>query len=136
MLSFPVFAKLQPGLLPSSRCRRLPRDPLSLLFATHTDPRSCKSFSCHSYKNMGGVYELFPLWNSPLGRPPWRAIRPKPLCAPRAQIERTNCALFRNNSFPCHTCLLHGGEGGTPLSSSLPPCFTSLPCPCSRRGLS
>src|ERR1700674_209919 len=43
---------------------RMPRDPLSLLFATHTDSTSCKSFLCHSYENTGGVYQLFPLWNS------------------------------------------------------------------------
>ena len=39
---------------------------VSSLFATLTDSASCKSFSCHSYENMGGVYELFPLWNSAL----------------------------------------------------------------------
>ena len=33
-------------------------------------------------------------------------------CTQTALCERTNCALFRNNSFPCHTCVFHGGEGG------------------------
>src|ERR1700674_3728304 len=66
MLFFPVFAKLQPGLFPSSLCGRMSRDPLSLLFATHTDSTSSKSFLCHSYKNTGDVCQLFPLWNPPL----------------------------------------------------------------------
>jgi|ERR1700674_156023 len=66
MLFFPVFAKLQPGLFPSTSSGRLPRDPLSLLFATLTDSTPCKSFLCHSYENTGGVVELFPLWNLPL----------------------------------------------------------------------
>jgi len=58
----PVFAKLQRGVFPSSCCRRLSRARLSLLFATHTDSTSCKSFPCHSYENTGGVYQLFPFW--------------------------------------------------------------------------
>jgi hypothetical protein len=33
------------------------------------------------------------------------------LCAPRAQTERTNCALFRSNSFACHTSVFNGGVG-------------------------
>ena len=35
----------------------------SLLFATHTDLPSRKSFVCHSYENNGGVCQLFPKRN-------------------------------------------------------------------------
>ncbi len=48
---------------------------LSLLFATHTNSSSRNPFVCHSYENNRGVYQLFPLWNSRLARPPWRAGR-------------------------------------------------------------
>src|SRR5713101_9462327 len=68
---------------------------------------------------MEGVYELFPLWN-------WRLVsRPKPLCAPRAHKERTNCAFLRNNSFAYHTCVSSGGRGVSPLPKK-PHCIFPL----------
>jgi hypothetical protein len=38
-------------------------EPVSLLFAIHTNSPSRKSFICHSYENTGGVHQLFPKWN-------------------------------------------------------------------------
>jgi hypothetical protein len=72
MLSFRVFAGYH---FDSSDRLPWPRPSLSPLFATHTDSTSCKSFTCHSYENTGGVYELFPFRNSTLACPPSRAIR-------------------------------------------------------------
>jgi hypothetical protein len=52
--------------------------------------------------------------------------------------ERTNCALFRCNSFPWHTCVFDGGRGG--MSSTEPYSESTVGLPdrvgaCSKRAL-
>jgi hypothetical protein len=62
-------------------------EPVSPLFATHTDSHSRKSFICHSYENMWGVHQLFRLWNS-APAPTWseshsQRFSPSVLLSPR-----------------------------------------------------
>src|ERR1700674_170392 len=124
MLSFPVFAKLQPGLFPFSSSRRLSRDPLSLLFATHTDSTSCKSFLCHSYENMGGVYQLFPLWNSRLFSRHFFAAR----ALHERKINARIAHFFTITPFLATLAFLVGGEGGSRAFQSDPQLhFSSAP---------
>src|ERR1700674_932578 len=110
MLSFPVFAKLQPGLSPSYPRRPLPRDPLTPLFATHTDSTSCKSFSCHSYENTGGVVELFPLRNSPLAAHHFLVLS----ALHERRINARIAHFFAISSFLATLAFLVGGRGGIP----------------------
>jgi hypothetical protein len=48
-----------PAFLPSSNCF------LFLFFRTLPFSVSRNPFACHSYKNNGGVVQLFPKWNIP-----------------------------------------------------------------------
>src|SRR5258708_9512826 len=68
---------------------------------------------------MEGVYELFRLWNGRL------VSRPKPLCAPRAHKERTNCAFFAITPLLTTLAFLVGGRGVSPLPKK-PHCIFPL----------
>jgi hypothetical protein len=132
MLSSSVFAKLQPGLFPSFPCRRLPAvagllrlpavagDPLTLLFATHTDSTSCKSFLCHSYENSRGVYQLFPFWNcsQPNRSRPNHHLDKKPLAATPLESALIEVVILKNlKLLRMNTYKKHRGWGGHPLQT-------------------
>ncbi len=62
-LRFPI-SNLELRFLKSGGLHRSPdTGPITSVFATLTDSAPCKSFTCHSYENMGGVYHLFPFRN-------------------------------------------------------------------------
>jgi hypothetical protein len=88
--------------------------PVSPLFATHTNPPSRKSFTCHSYENTGGVLGFFPFRNFalalesllPLSRAPLARSFPsfRKECL-RAPLQPTRSALFPKTA----GCVAHRG---------------------------
>jgi hypothetical protein len=96
MLSFRVFAGYHfdsSGRLPR------PRPALTPLFATLTDSTSCKSFTCHSYENTGGVYELFPFRNPCLTIRTHHTFR---INTCKSVSKQTTLTFFRMNTYEKH----------------------------------
>jgi hypothetical protein len=96
---------------------QLPLDPstalcISFVFnalVSHRSRRASTGTLLSSF--LSSSCKLFPLQQG--GTPPSPYSPPfRRECAPRAQNRRTNCAFSHNNSFACHTCAFHGGEGG------------------------
>src|ERR1700674_38536 len=128
------------GLTPSIATH--PKDLLvTPFFATHPKSLDLKSFACHTSEKEGGsplsghvhraplcfscFQKSLKYWRfDPVGglgfhssgftshQSPTTSHGQSPRRAPRTQDRRTNCALFRNNSFACHTCIFSGGRGG------------------------
>ena len=76
-----------------------PRPALTPLFATLRDSTSCKSFTCHSYENTGGVYELFPFRNSCLTIRAHRSFR---INTCKSVSKQTTLTPFRMNNYEKH----------------------------------